>query len=213
MGSGGIARSFLTSAIEGGKWSASRLGRFTSQELISPVPMDWKPGGPQSRSGRCAEEEISCLYWNRTQSSSTYRVTYRLSYPGPIKACRAGTWINEPVSVSVRDSAAFEWQCYGFKNRRTGRRGVVVGGSGGDNCGFSLMWELFWAHAARTWNGIFILEVNELQFVTVMETGSHSGACGEFWGLMPHSPVKFYPHFEGAYRLHLYEGRVSRETD
>jgi hypothetical protein len=30
-GSGGIASPFLTSALDGGEWSASRLGRFTSK--------------------------------------------------------------------------------------------------------------------------------------------------------------------------------------
>jgi hypothetical protein len=31
-GSGGIAPAFLTSALDGGEWSASRLGRFTPGE-------------------------------------------------------------------------------------------------------------------------------------------------------------------------------------
>jgi len=30
MGSGGIASAFLTLALDGGKWSASRSGRFLS---------------------------------------------------------------------------------------------------------------------------------------------------------------------------------------
>jgi hypothetical protein len=30
--SGGIAHAFLTSAIDGGEWSASRLGRFITRE-------------------------------------------------------------------------------------------------------------------------------------------------------------------------------------
>jgi hypothetical protein len=32
MGSRGIAPSFLSSALDGGKWSASRPGRFTPRE-------------------------------------------------------------------------------------------------------------------------------------------------------------------------------------
>jgi hypothetical protein len=31
-GSGGIALSFLTTALDGGEWSASRPGRFTPEE-------------------------------------------------------------------------------------------------------------------------------------------------------------------------------------
>jgi hypothetical protein len=35
MGSGGIAPPFLTSALDGGEWSASRPGRFTSGEIAA----------------------------------------------------------------------------------------------------------------------------------------------------------------------------------
>jgi hypothetical protein len=33
-GSGGTAHAFLTSALHGGKWSASRPGRFTPKENV-----------------------------------------------------------------------------------------------------------------------------------------------------------------------------------
>jgi hypothetical protein len=49
-----ITRLFLTSALDGGEWSASRPCRFTSRE----IPLDTRLGGPQSRFGRCGEEEI-----------------------------------------------------------------------------------------------------------------------------------------------------------
>jgi hypothetical protein len=51
---------FLTSAIVGGEWSASRRGRFIPRE-IPPPPylMDRMMGGPQNRFGRRGEEEIS----------------------------------------------------------------------------------------------------------------------------------------------------------
>jgi hypothetical protein len=49
---------FLTSALDGGEWSASRPGRFTPRE--SPwCPLDRRLGGPQSRSGRGGEEKNS----------------------------------------------------------------------------------------------------------------------------------------------------------
>jgi hypothetical protein len=51
-GSGGIAPSFLTSALDGGEWSLSRPGRFTPDQ-------DRRLGGPQSRSGSCGEEPVA----------------------------------------------------------------------------------------------------------------------------------------------------------
>jgi hypothetical protein len=48
---------FLISALAGGEWSASRLGRFTPGK--SPhYPLDRRLGEPQSRSGRRGEEKI-----------------------------------------------------------------------------------------------------------------------------------------------------------
>jgi hypothetical protein len=46
MGSGGsrIAAPFFTSTLDGGEWSASRPGRFTSGNLIR-YPLDWRVGG------------------------------------------------------------------------------------------------------------------------------------------------------------------------
>jgi hypothetical protein len=40
---------FLTSALDGGELSASRLGRFTPGERVPCYPLDRKQGGPQSR--------------------------------------------------------------------------------------------------------------------------------------------------------------------
>jgi hypothetical protein len=45
---------FLTSALEGGEWSASRLG-----PLYPRYPLDRRLGGPQSRSGHGGEEKNS----------------------------------------------------------------------------------------------------------------------------------------------------------
>jgi hypothetical protein len=43
MGSGGVTPPFLTSVLDGGEWSASRPGRFTSAER-SPVPNEQEAG-------------------------------------------------------------------------------------------------------------------------------------------------------------------------
>jgi hypothetical protein len=48
-GSGGIAPPFLTRALDGGEWSASRPCHFTPGER---APLDTL-GGPQSRSESC----------------------------------------------------------------------------------------------------------------------------------------------------------------
>jgi hypothetical protein len=47
----------LTSALDGGEWSASRPGRFTPQGKITSYPLDRRVGGPQSRSGRGGKEK------------------------------------------------------------------------------------------------------------------------------------------------------------
>jgi hypothetical protein len=52
LGCGGITPPFFTSALDGGNWSASRPGRFTSGEIVPQYPLDERLGGPQSRSRR-----------------------------------------------------------------------------------------------------------------------------------------------------------------
>jgi hypothetical protein len=54
---------FLTSALAGGEWSASRPGRFTPGGKSPRYPLDRRLGGPQSRS-------------RRGENSSPYRDTY-----------------------------------------------------------------------------------------------------------------------------------------
>jgi hypothetical protein len=48
---------FLTSALVGGEWSASRPGRFTPGKGAR-YPLDRRLGMPQNRSGRRGEEQI-----------------------------------------------------------------------------------------------------------------------------------------------------------
>jgi hypothetical protein len=47
----------LTSALDGGEWSASRPGRFTPQGKSPWYPWDRRLGGPQSRSERGDESQ------------------------------------------------------------------------------------------------------------------------------------------------------------
>jgi hypothetical protein len=49
----------LTSALDGGEWSASRPGRFTPRERAPWCPLDRRLGGPQSRSRHGGEEKNS----------------------------------------------------------------------------------------------------------------------------------------------------------
>jgi hypothetical protein len=52
---------FLTPALDGGEWSTSRPGRFTSRERAICYPLDRRLGVPQSRSGDGGEEKSSQL--------------------------------------------------------------------------------------------------------------------------------------------------------
>jgi hypothetical protein len=56
--SGGIAPPFLTLALDGDEWSASRLGRFTPGKNPG-YPLNRRLNGPQSRCGYCGLEEKS----------------------------------------------------------------------------------------------------------------------------------------------------------
>jgi hypothetical protein len=49
----------LTSALDGGEWSASRHGRFIPQGKSLWYPLNRRLGGSQSRSGRGGEEKNS----------------------------------------------------------------------------------------------------------------------------------------------------------
>jgi hypothetical protein len=49
----------LTSALDGGEWSASRPGRFTPWETAPWYPLYRRLGGPQSRSGSSGQEKNS----------------------------------------------------------------------------------------------------------------------------------------------------------
>jgi hypothetical protein len=55
-GSEGIAPAFLTSALDGDEWLASRPGRYIP--VKNPrYPLDKRLGGAQNGSGRCEEEK------------------------------------------------------------------------------------------------------------------------------------------------------------
>jgi hypothetical protein len=55
-GSGGIAARIVTSALDGGEWSASRPDRFAPHGKSPWYPLNRRLGGPQIRSG-CGDEE------------------------------------------------------------------------------------------------------------------------------------------------------------
>jgi hypothetical protein len=56
-GSEDINLPFLTSALDGGEWSASRHGRYNPRERASRYLLYRRLAGPQSRSGRYGEEK------------------------------------------------------------------------------------------------------------------------------------------------------------
>jgi hypothetical protein len=59
MGYGGIAPPFLTSALDGGEWSASSLGRFTPKEIA--VGIHWIRGRVGPRTGLDAVKKRKTL--------------------------------------------------------------------------------------------------------------------------------------------------------
>jgi hypothetical protein len=68
---------FLTSALDGGEWSASRPGRCTPGKRAPRYPFDRKLGGPQNRAGRHGEEKSPTPTGTRTS-------TLRLFIPQPV---------------------------------------------------------------------------------------------------------------------------------
>jgi hypothetical protein len=83
MGSGGIAPTFVTSALYGGEWSASLTVRFTRGERAPGTHWIWKLMG--SRTGLDAVEnwKISCFCRESNPGHPTRSpFLYRLSYPG-----------------------------------------------------------------------------------------------------------------------------------
>jgi hypothetical protein len=55
--SGGIAELFLTRTLDGVEWSAPRPLPFYLRGNSPRYPLDRRLGGPQSRFGRCGEEQ------------------------------------------------------------------------------------------------------------------------------------------------------------
>jgi hypothetical protein len=49
---------FLTLALAGGEWSASRPGPLYPRGNRPRYPLDRRLGGPQSLAGQCGEEKI-----------------------------------------------------------------------------------------------------------------------------------------------------------
>jgi hypothetical protein len=67
---------YLTSALVGGEWSASRLGRFTPGKSLR-YQLDKRLGGPRNQSGRHGEE-------NNLAPTGTRTPTPRSSSPKPV---------------------------------------------------------------------------------------------------------------------------------
>jgi hypothetical protein len=72
--SGGITSQFLLSALEGGEWSASRPGSFTSEEISTGT--HWIGGWLDPRDGLDAEEKTkkpsSCQGWDNGRPVRRY---------------------------------------------------------------------------------------------------------------------------------------------
>jgi hypothetical protein len=79
MGNGVIAPSFLTLAVDGGKWSDSRLRRF------APGP-HWTGGwvGPRATQDFMEERNISCPCRESNKDPSAFRRAMVVDFPDDI---------------------------------------------------------------------------------------------------------------------------------
>jgi hypothetical protein len=71
---------FLTSALDGGEWSASRPGRFIPQVKSTWYSLDRRLGGPQSRSGHSGGEEK-----NSQSSHKIFRPKFYIHFSSPLR--------------------------------------------------------------------------------------------------------------------------------
>jgi hypothetical protein len=84
-GSGGIAPPFLTSALDGGEWSASRPGRFTPKKKVTGG--HWIGGwvGPRAVLDAVEKKKISCSCRERIPGRpARSQSLYLLSYPSSL---------------------------------------------------------------------------------------------------------------------------------
>jgi hypothetical protein len=94
VGGGGKAPPFLTSALDGGEWSVSRRGRFTSRERVPGT--HWRGGWMGPRAGLYVVEKrkISCTRRESNPSRpARSQSLYRLSYPARILT------VNTPMKI------------------------------------------------------------------------------------------------------------------
>jgi hypothetical protein len=100
MGEWSIAPLFLTSALDGGEWSATCPCCFTPGG--SPqYPLDRRLSGPQNQSGHCGEE-ISCTAGNWTQTIQPTAHCYTDSHPD-----MTGQYVN----TAARFGSPFSGSC------------------------------------------------------------------------------------------------------
>jgi hypothetical protein len=109
-GSGGIAQIFLTSALDGGDWPASRHDCFTSREVVSGT--HWIGGWLGLRVDLDAVEKREIFPLPRMERRPSSLSLYRLSYPysckGNMTIYEAGPYfIQEYVYIS--DIKTFNW--------------------------------------------------------------------------------------------------------
>jgi hypothetical protein len=79
----GVATPYLTSALDGGEWLASRLGRFTPRNSLW-YPLNRRLGGPQNRSGRYGLEKNLMPARSRIPAVQPAARLCTDSYPGSL---------------------------------------------------------------------------------------------------------------------------------
>jgi hypothetical protein len=128
-GSGTVAPPFLTSALDGGEWSASRPCRFTPGERAPWYPLDRRLVGPQSCSGRCGEKTNLELLGIESRLSSPYIACCYTSWAVPTPVCCPDTlevYIHTKPILWVIVWVSHPW-CHQYNIRgKICRAGVVM---------------------------------------------------------------------------------------
>jgi hypothetical protein len=93
---------FLTSALVGGEWSASRPCRFTPRLKSPRYPLDRRLSEPQNRAGRCGEEKI--LY--SVQTGSRYRCLIHVLLLAPLQDVRKDFQSPTPTILILKTETA-----------------------------------------------------------------------------------------------------------
>jgi hypothetical protein len=111
------SNSFVTSALDGGEWSASRPGRVLPPGKYSRYPLTRRQGGPHRRSGHRLEEKSFISAGHRTIIARPDTILTELpgSYSSYKQYPTAGQtlyWLSYPAHTQVINSIPLQTRYY-----------------------------------------------------------------------------------------------------